>query len=161
MEHKNVGRFLALALLIGAGFVSGAVASPPQAPVSAANCQKITRGNGAWIGSVCPVAGQLGNNVVGVDVFYWGYLANQELPFGGATPTVQVYIKNDAGRFINTPLHRDSNSYLTSPANGSFFYGRYLTALPRDGAVNLEMYFQFNGQEDSDYGLNYLARLSF
>ena len=161
MKNKNISRFLALALLIGASFVSGAVASPSQAPVTAAGCQKIIQGNGTWIGSVCPVAGQLGNKVVGVDVYYWGYLVSQELPFGGATPTVQAYIKNDAGRFINTPLRRDSNVYLNSPANGSFLSRRYLTTLPGNGTVDLELYFEFNGREDSDFGRNYVTRLGF
>ncbi|MCX5792214.1 MAG: hypothetical protein NTY45_08380 [Elusimicrobia bacterium] len=162
MENKNIGRFLALALLIGAGFVSGAVASPPQAPMLAAGCQKITQSNGAWIASVCPAAGKnLGHNVVGVDVYYWGYLGAQELPFGGATPTVQAYLKVDADQPVNTPLLRDNGTYFSNPTGGAFFYGRYLTAKPLSGELNLELYFAFNGQEDSDYNRNYRTVLSF
>jgi len=160
MKNKSKNLWLALAFLIGAGFASGAAASP-QAPMSSANCQKIVQSNGAWIASVCPVPGKLGNNVVGVDVFYWGYLSHQQTPYGSAPMQVQVSVRNDAGEFLNTPLRRDSVPYFTSPANGFFLYGRYLTALPRDGMVDLELYFWFNGQEDSDYGRNYRARLGF
>lgn len=160
MKHKCIKSWLALALFIGAGFVSDTVAAPPP-QMSPANCQKILQGNGTWIASVCAVPGKLGNNVVGVDVFYWGYLSYQEQPFGSAPQPVQVFIRNNGGEFMNTPLRRDSSTYFTSPANGFFLYGRYLTALPGDGRANLELYFRFNGNEDSDYSRNYYARLYF
>jgi hypothetical protein len=160
MVFNHAVRGLVFALLVGAGFVSGVAASPPPAPMSAAGCRKIFQNNGTWIASACPVSGKLGNNVVGIDLYYWGYLADQQLPFGGLTPTIQAVVESGRSQW-NQPLNRDSGIYYNKPVNGDFFYGRYLTALPLSGSVDMDLTFQFNGKEDSNYCRGYRVVIDF